>query len=118
MVSVSDCGAEGLGFESHQSHLGFFIQSWEWEGWDHRAEPHPLDGCVFECCSNYLTNTAGATVPRPCWHRDNRRSSEIQGTALRAWTCIYRSMNAGVAHSRHAFVGDTVRACGEDDGYP
>ena len=31
----------------------------------------------------------------------NRRSSEIQGTALgkslRAWTCIYRSMPAGVA---------------------
>ena len=39
----------------------------------------------------------------------NRRSSEIQGTALgkslRAWTCIYRSMPAGVAQSRHAFVG-------------
>ena len=31
----------------------------------------------------------------------NRRSSEIQGTALdkcvRAWTCIYRSMPAGIA---------------------
>ena len=39
----------------------------------------------------------------------NRRSSEIQGTALdkclRAWTCIYRSMPAGAAQSRHAFVG-------------
>ena len=39
----------------------------------------------------------------------NRRSSEIQGTALgkslQAWTCIYRSMPAGVAQSRHAFVG-------------
>ena len=38
-----------------------------------------------------------------------RRSSEIQGTALgkslRAWTCIYRSMPAGVAQSRHVFVG-------------
>ena len=34
-------------------------------------------------------------------HVGNRRSSEIQGTALgkslRAWTCIYRSMPAGVA---------------------
>ena len=33
---------------------------------------------------------------------DNRRSSEIQGTALgkclQAGTCIYRSMPAGVAH--------------------
>ena len=42
----------------------------------------------------------------------NRRSSEIQGTALgkclRAWSCIYRSMPAGVAQSRHAFVGGTV----------
>ena len=40
---------------------------------------------------------------------DNRRSSEIQGTALgkslRAWTCIYGCMPAGVAQSRHAFVG-------------
>ena len=39
----------------------------------------------------------------------NRRSSEIQGTALgkslRAWTCIYRSRPAGVAQSRHTFVG-------------
>ena len=39
----------------------------------------------------------------------NRRSSEIQGTALgkslQAWTCTYRSMPAGVAQSRHAFVG-------------
>jgi len=42
----------------------------------------------------------------------NRRSSEIQGTALvkclRAWSCMYRSMSAGVAQSRHAFVGGTV----------
>ena len=41
-----------------------------------------------------------------------RRSSEIQGTALskclRAWSCIYRSMHVGVAQSRHAFVGGTV----------
>ena len=43
----------------------------------------------------------------------NRRSSEIQGTALgkclQAWPVyIYRSMPAGVAQSRHAFVGGTV----------
>ena len=42
----------------------------------------------------------------------NRRSSEIQGTALgkclQAWSCIYRSMPAGVAQSRHAFVGGSV----------
>ena len=47
-----------------------------------------------------------------CSHYVNRRSSEIQGTALgkslRAWTCISRSMPAGVAQSRHAFVGGTV----------
>ena len=46
----------------------------------------------------------------------NRWSSEIQGTALgkslRAWTCINRSMPAGVAHSRHAFVGGTVSTWG------
>ena len=24
VVSASDCGSEGLGFESHQSHVGFF----------------------------------------------------------------------------------------------
>ena len=46
----------------------------------------------------------------------NRRSSEIQGTALgkslRAWICIYRSMPAGVAQSRHAFVGGTVSTWG------
>ena len=42
----------------------------------------------------------------------NRRSLDIQGTALgkslRALTCTYRSMPAGVAQSRHAFVGGTV----------
>ena len=42
----------------------------------------------------------------------NRRSSEIQGTVLgkclQAWSCMYRSMPAGVAQSRHAFVGGTV----------
>ena len=48
--------------------------------------------------------------------RNNRRSSEIQGTALgkclQAWPVlyiyIYRSMPAGVAQSSHAFVGGTV----------
>ena len=25
VISASDCGSEGLGFESHQSHVGFFI---------------------------------------------------------------------------------------------
>ena len=47
---------------------------------------------------------------------DNRQSSEIQGSALgkslRAWTCMYRSMPAGVAQSRHAFVGGTVSTWG------
>ena len=46
----------------------------------------------------------------------NRPSSEIQGIVpgkcLRAWTCIYRSMPAGVAQSRHAFVGGTVSTWG------
>ena len=46
----------------------------------------------------------------------NRRSSEIQGTALgkslRVWTCTYRSMPAGVAQSRHAFVWGTVSTWG------
>ena len=46
----------------------------------------------------------------------NRRSSEIQGTALgkslRAWTYIYMSMPAGVAQSRHAFVVGTVSKWG------
>ena len=51
----------------------------------------------------------------------NRRSSEIQGTALgkcaQAWPEKYRFMPAGVAQSRHAFVGGTVSTWG-DDGYP
>ena len=46
----------------------------------------------------------------------NRRSLEIKGTALgkslRAWTCITRPMPAGVAQSRHAFVGGTVSTWG------
>ena len=40
------------------------------------------------------------------------QSLEMQGMALgkclQAWTFIYRSMRAGVAQSRHAFVGGTV----------
>ena len=55
VVSASDCGSEGLGFESHQSHVGFFGPGpelgvlWaQWEGWNHTAELHPLHGCVFE----------------------------------------------------------------------
>ena len=44
----------------------------------------------------------------------NRRSSEIQGTALgkclQVWPVyIYRSRPADVAQSSHAFVGGTVR---------
>ena len=49
-------------------------------------------------------------IPTFHWY-SNRRSSEIQGTALgkclRAWP-VYRSRPAGIAQSRHAFVGGTV----------
>ena len=52
-----------------------------------------------------------ASVSLP-YNMGNRRSSEIQGTALGkclwAWSCMYRSMPAGEAQSRHAFVGGTV----------
>ena len=52
-----------------------------------------------------------ASLPRPV-DITNRRSLEIQGTALgkslQARTCIYRSMHAVVTQSRHAFVGGTV----------
>ena len=70
VVSASDCGSEGLGFESHQSHVGFFgpgtapTQSWECYGpsgkaANHTAELHPLNGCVFEGVALiHLTNTA------------------------------------------------------------
>ena len=48
-----------------------------------------------------------STEFKVCQFSCNRRSSEIQGTALgkslRAWTCIYRSRPAGVVHRRHAF---------------
>ena len=56
VISASDCGSEGLGFESHQSHVGFFIPGrllpragvWaQWEGWNHTAELHPPHRCVF-----------------------------------------------------------------------
>ena len=47
--------------------------------------------------------------------RENRRSSEIHGTALGkclqarpAYIYIYRSRPAGVVQSSHAFVGGTV----------
>ena len=47
---------------------------------------------------------------------NNRRSSEIQGTALgkslRAWTCIHMSIPGSVARSSHAFVGGTVSTWG------
>ena len=58
VVSASDCGSEGLGFESYQSHVGFFSLGrflpragslWaQREGWNHTAELHPLHGCVFD----------------------------------------------------------------------
>ena len=57
-----------------------------------------------------------STEFKVCQFSCNRRFSEIQGTALgkslRAWTCIYRSRPAGVAQSRHAFVGGTVSTWG------
>ena len=58
VVSASYFGSEDRGFESRQSHRRFsdFGQLqprvgmlWAlWEGWDHTAEFHPLQGCVFE----------------------------------------------------------------------
>ena len=52
VVSASDCGSEGLGFESHQPWPAP-TQSWECygpsgKGWNYTAELHPLHGCVFE----------------------------------------------------------------------
>ena len=56
---------------------------------------HRLNAFKSDCCQPVL----------------NRRSSEIQGTALgkclQAWP-VYRSRPAGVAQSRHAFVGGTA----------
>ena len=87
----------------------------------------PVCVCVF-FCSVYINGLTKKTTNRihTCKQTDrkvhcavmliNRRSSEIQGTALgkslRAWTSIYRSMPAGVAQSRHAFVRDTVNTWG------
>ena len=58
VVSASDCESEGLGFESHPSHVGFFNPGWllpragsamgPMESWNHTAERHPLHGCIFE----------------------------------------------------------------------
>ena len=49
--------------------------------------------------------------------KTNKRSSEIQGTALgkclRAWTCTHRSMPAGLVQSRHAFVGGYSKHLGK-----
>ena len=75
--------------------------------------------CVF-FCSVYVNGLTMKTTNRihTCKQTDrkvhcavmliNRRSSEIQGTAL----SIYRSMPAGVAQSRHAFVRGTVSTWG------
>ena len=65
------------------------------------------------CCCVYMYDIFHMLINSlVCWQVCNRQSLEIQGTALskslRAWTCIYRSMPAGVAQSRHAFVGGTV----------
>ena len=76
VVSASDCGSEGLGFESHQSHVGFFgpgrllPRAGSAMGPVGRLEPHSRASStsrmrLWGCCSNYLTNTAGAAVPRP-----------------------------------------------------
>ena len=62
--------------------------------------------------NNLKYNEAQSTCAESTNRGVNRQSSEIQGTALgkslQAWTSIYRSMPAGVAQSRHAFVGSTV----------
>ena len=76
VVSASDCGSEGLGFESHQSHVGFFglgrllPRAGSAMGPMGRLEPHSRASStsrmrLWGCCSNYLTNTAGAAVPGP-----------------------------------------------------
>ena len=75
-VSASDCGSEGLGFESHQSHVGFFgpgrllPRAGSAMGPVGRLEPHSRASStsrmrLWGCCSDYLTNTAGAAVPGP-----------------------------------------------------
>ena len=75
VVSASDCGSEGLGFESHQSHVGFFnpgrllARAGSAMGPVGRLEPHSRASSTSRmrlrgCCSNDLTNTAGAAVSR------------------------------------------------------
>ena len=70
-ISASDCGLEGLGFKSHQSCWIFQpwpapAQSWECYGPMGKAsltsQMH-----LWECCSNYLTNTADATDAMLTW---------------------------------------------------
>ena len=76
VVSASDCRSEGLGFESHQSHVGFFgpgrllPRAGSAMGPVGTLEPHSRASStsrmrLWGCCSNYLTNTAGAAVPGP-----------------------------------------------------
>ena len=76
VVSASDCGSEGLGFESHQSYVGFFSPGrllprvGSAMGPVGRLEPHSRASStsrmhLWGCCSNYLTNTAGAAVSGP-----------------------------------------------------
>ena len=69
-------------------------------------------GTIPYKAANLKHNEAQSARVEPTHKGVNRRSSEIQGTALgkclRARSCIYRSMPAGVAQSRRAFVGGTV----------
>ena len=66
--------------------------------------------------NNLKYNEAQSTCAESTNTGVNRQSLEIQGTALgkslQAWTSIYRSMPAGVAQSRHAFVRSTVSMWG------
>ena len=69
VVSASQYGSGGLGFESYQvmwdfsalagsySELGVLWA--QWEDWNHTAELHPLHGCVFEQVPQFagLVNT-------------------------------------------------------------
>ena len=74
---------------------------------------------LYNCaCENSFTTVPAKTALQLCLRKQlyNRQSSAIQGTALGkslcAWTCIYRSMPAGVAQSRHTLVGGTVSTWG------
>ena len=69
-----------------------------------------LFSCTSFCCDVFCYIEGSVLSSKPhlfSLSLLNRRSSEIQGTALgkslQAWICIYRSMPAGVAQSRHAF---------------